>query len=64
MKKKLLAVLMVMVMAFALTACGGGESKTDDAAATDQSSDANADANADAETEATDVEEVAEAEEA
>ncbi|MBQ4462887.1 MAG: ABC transporter substrate-binding protein [Eubacterium sp.] len=48
MKKKLLAVLMVMVMAFALTACGGGESKTDDAAATDQSSDANADANADA----------------
>ena len=47
MKKKLLAVLMVMVMAFALTACGGGESKTDDAAATDQSSDANADAGTD-----------------
>ena len=26
MKKRLLAVLMVMVMAFALTACGGGVS--------------------------------------
>ena len=49
MKKRLLAVLMVMVMAFALTGCGGDEAKTDDAATTDQTADAGSDdASADA----------------